>query len=287
MSLPPNDGSIVGDHQFPRTDEIPVQSPKYWVNQKDRYLRQLLIRDIEKRTKRRLVVYFANRFVPASQIDGSDPAYFVEALSDVQDDDPVDLMIETNGGMTDATEAIVAILRDRLPDFRAVVVNAAKSNGTLIALAAKSIVMGSASELGPIDPALNDIPCTILAKPEFATMNFPLHQLGILGLKQTQSLAAKLLREGMMKSCPEKVDTTVQALATRDVYFSHGSTIDHKEAAALGLNVEFLPHDDDVWQRLWLLYTMYDFDARRDGYLKIFEGRGRSTAIAQTPTNGG
>ncbi|MFL6764189.1 MAG: SDH family Clp fold serine proteinase [Sphingomicrobium sp.] len=285
MSLPPNDGTIIGDHQFPRTDTIPVQSAKYWVNQKDRYLRQLLIRDIEKLTQRRLVVYFANRFDPASQIDASDPAYFVEVLSDVQTGEPVDLMIETNGGMTDATEAIVAILRDRLPNFRAVVVNAAKSNGTLIALAAQSILMGSASELGPIDPAINDIPCTILAKTEFAGLNFPLHQIGILGLKQTQSLAAKLLREGMMNSMPEKVEATVQALATRDVYFSHGSTIDHKEAASLGLKVDFLPHDDPVWERLWLLYTMYDFDARRDRYLKIYEGRGRSVAVAQTPPN--
>src|SRR5437763_194962 len=106
MSLPPNDGSIIGDHQFPRTDALPVQSPKYWVNQKDRYLRQILIRDIEKLTNRRLVVYFANRFAPGSQIDASDPAYFVEVLSDVEDGDPVDLMIETSGGMTDATEAI-------------------------------------------------------------------------------------------------------------------------------------------------------------------------------------
>jgi hypothetical protein len=283
VKLSPNDGSIIGDKQFPRTGGLPVQSPKYWVSQKDRYLRQLLIRDIEALTKRRLVVYFANRFLDASQIDASDPAYVVELLSDVADGEAVDLMIETNGGMTDATEAVIAILRERLTDFRAIVANAAKSNGTLIALAAKSIVMGPASELGPIDPAMNGIPCTILAKPEFAAMNFPLHQLGILGLKQSQSLAIRLLREGMMSSAaPEEVERVAQALASRDVYFSHGSTIDRREAAALGLSIEPLEHDNPIWQRLWLLYTMYDFDARRDNYLKIFEGRGRSTAVASS-----
>lgn len=282
MKLSPQDGSIIGDKQFPRTSDLPLQSPKYWVNQKDRYLRQLMIRDIEAITQRRLVVYFANRFVDASQIDSSDAAYMVELLSDVASGDPVDLMIETNGGMTDATESVVSILRSRLTDFRAVVVNAAKSNGTLIALAANSIVMGPASELGPIDPFIEGIPCTILAKPEFAQMNFPLHQLGILALKQSQSLAIKLLREGMMSGSKEEdVQKVAQALASRDVYFSHGSTIDHKEAEGLGLKVDFLDSDDEVWQRLWLLYTMYDFDVRRDGYLKIFEGRGRSTAVAQ------
>lgn len=284
MKVPPNDGSIVGDNQFPRTAELPVQSPKYWVSQKDRYLRQLMIRDIEAMTGRRLLVYFANRFANGSGIDATDPAFIVELLGDVPQDEPVDLLVETNGGMTDATEAVVAILKARLSDFRVVVANAAKSNGTLIALAAKSIVMGPASELGPIDPALNDIPCTILAKPEFAQMNFPLHQLGILALKQSETLAVRLLGDGMMRSsAPDEIAKVAKALASRDVYFSHGSTIDYREATSLGLAVDYLPHDDPVWQRLWLLYTMYDFDARRDGYLKIFEGRGRSTALSATP----
>jgi len=72
----------------------------------------------------------------------------------------------------------------------------------------------------------------------------------------------------------------VNSLATRDTYFSHGSTIDHKEAEGLGLSVTALAVDDPFWQRIWLLYSMYDFDTRRDGYLKIFEGRARSTAVA-------
>ena len=38
----------------------------FWVQQKDRYLRQLLIRDIEDQTGRRLIVYFANRFKRAT-----------------------------------------------------------------------------------------------------------------------------------------------------------------------------------------------------------------------------
>ena len=48
--------------KFPRSTDLPSQSPLFWVEQKDRYLRQLLIRDIEDLTKRRLIVYFANRF---------------------------------------------------------------------------------------------------------------------------------------------------------------------------------------------------------------------------------
>lgn len=267
--------------QFPRTSELPSQSPLHWVGQKDRYLRQILIRDIEALTGRRLVVYFANRFRDDAGIDDADPAYIVELFGDVAKDEPVDLLIETNGGKTDSTEALVAIVQNQLSDLRVIVANAAKSNGTLICLAAKSIVMGSASELGPIDPHLNGVPCTVLSDPVVAQSNFPLHQLAVLGLKQTRKLAERLLRDGMMKGAPTgDVEKVVNSLATRDTYFSHGSAIDYREAQALGLSIEYLPNGDPLWERIWLLYCMYDFDTRRDGYLKVFEGRARSVAVS-------
>ena len=276
--------ATVGDNQFPRNSDLPIQSPLYWVSQKDRYLRQLLIRDIEALSGRRLIVYFANRYHDAAGIDAGDVAYLNELLSDVSSDEPVDLMIETNGGQTDATEALVAIIQSRLTDFRAVVVNAAKSNGTLLCLAASKIVMGPTSELGPIDPHLQGTPCTVLAMHDFAAMNFPLHQLAILALKQTRKLSESLLRDGMLKGSPEtEVERVASALGTRDTYFSHGSTIDHREAKALGLAIDYLETDNPIWQRLWLLYSMYDFDTRRDGYIKIFEGRGRSTSVTPAP----
>jgi ClpP class serine protease len=129
------------DEKFPRTVELPTQSPLFWVEQKDRYLRQLLIRDIEQGTGRRLVVYFANRYEKGADIDARDPAYMAELLGDVGAD-PVDLLLETNGGQTDPTEALVTLIRNVATDFRVIVANAAKSNGTLLCLAADTIVMG-------------------------------------------------------------------------------------------------------------------------------------------------
>lgn len=266
--------------QFPRSSELPNQSPLYWVSQKDRYLRQLMIKDIEALTGRRLVVYFANRFMEGSEIDDGDPSMVTELLSDINPDEPIDLMIETNGGKTDSTEAIVSILQNRISDLRVIVANAAKSNGTLICLSASTIVMGPTSELGPIDPHIQGTPCTILALPEMAAINFPLHNIAKLFLKQTQKLAENLLKSGMMKGQQEHdILRVVEALSTRNTYFSHGSTIDCREAVQLGLKVETLKFDCPIWNRIWLLYSMYDFDARRDNMLKIFEGRSRSTSI--------
>jgi ClpP class serine protease len=268
--------------QFPRTTGLPVQSPLFWVSQKDRYLRQLLIRDIQELTKRRLIVYFANRYENAS-IDQRDSALMAELCRDTRGQ-PADLMLETTGGATDATEALISLVQAVVPDLRVIVANAAKSNGTLLGLAAKSIVMGATSELGPIEPAVQNIPCTILSAPEIAAQNFPLHKYGVYALQQTKALAQRLLSEGMMKGKPEsEIKDTVEKLSGRDVFFSHGSVINHLEAQKLGLVIEYLPPDDEIWQRIWLLHCMYDHDCRRDRYVKVFEGPAVSTSIAAPP----
>jgi hypothetical protein len=264
--------------QFPRSPTLPTQSPLYWVEQKDRYLRQLLIRDIEAVTKRRLVVYYANRFENA-QIDAKDTAYMAELFGDVGTD-PVDLLIETVGGGTDATEALVSLLQNTTKDFRVIVAAAAKSNGTLLALASKSIVMGATSELGPIEPLVNGIPCTILEQPQIAQNNFPLHMFGKYALSQTRTLAKTLLSQGMMKDKQDRIDATVAALSSRDTYFSHGSVINHVEASSLGLIIEYLPPDNELWKQIWLLFCMIEYDCRKSRYLKLFEGHARSTAVS-------
>lgn len=265
--------------KFPRGQALPSQSPIFWVQQKDRYLRQLLIKDIEEVTGRRLVVYFANRFRDA-QIDQGDVAFMAELLGDLKGA-PTDLLLETNGGFTDATEAVVSLLQAIVTDLRVIVVNAAKSNGTMICLAASEIVMGPTSELGPIDPHLNGTPASILSQDVIAAQNYPLHQLAVYAIKQTEKLAKRLLQQGMMEGeDAARIDAAVVSLSTRSVFFSHGSVIDHKEATQLGLKVRYLDPDDDLWQRLWLLHCMYAHDVTKSGYLKVFEGAARSTSVA-------
>ncbi|MFV1655253.1 MULTISPECIES: SDH family Clp fold serine proteinase [unclassified Phaeobacter] len=270
---------------FPRGTKLPKQSPLFWVQQKDRYLRQLLIQDIECETERRLIVYFANRYADACEINIGDISYITELVGDL-DGKPTDLLLNTGGGQTDATEAIVSLLQSTIDDLRVIVPHSAKSNGTMICLAASKIVMGAPSELGPIDPYLNGTPTSILAEPTVAAQNFALHKLAMYAIEQTKKLAKSLLSGGMMSGRPEaEIDETIRKLASRDEFFSHGSVIDHVEAENLGLEVEYLPQDDVLWQKLWLLYSMYAHDAGQSGVVKIFEGRSISTAVLP-PTNG-
>jgi len=141
QSQPPTE-----NEPFPRGIGLPAQSPLFWVEQMDRYLRQLMIRDIQASTGRRLIVYFGNRAENA-MLDATDLTYIIELLEDALGQ-PIDLLLETSGGLTDAADRIASILDNMTSDLRVIVANASKSNGTVLCLAGKSIVMGGFFRVG-------------------------------------------------------------------------------------------------------------------------------------------
>ena len=269
---------------FPRSTDLPSQSPLFWVTHKDRYLRQLLIRDIQQKTERCLIVYFADCSEEKSQIDASDDIYLAELLSSCRGK-PVDLLIETNGGATDATEKICSLLRTGAPDLRVIVPRRAKSNGTVIAMCGQQIVMGFESELGPIDPAFNGIPVEFILNAPAGSINPIELQIADTFQKQTRKLASHLLTTGMMKGNDSKeIEAVVNKIGSRNHYHSHGSVIDSTEASALGLSVVAMRPDDPLWQLIGLLRAMYQFDCQQQRYLKIFEGDKVSLVVTAKPT---
>jgi hypothetical protein len=78
---------------------------------------------------------------------------FMEACSNVTERE-LDLVISSPGGDPNAAESIMDYLRTRFDHIRAIVPVAAMSAGTMMALACDEIVMGSHSQLGPIDPQI-------------------------------------------------------------------------------------------------------------------------------------
>ena len=264
---------------FPRTKVLPKQSPLFWVNHKDRYLRQLLIEDIEADTNRCLLVYFTDCDHTAAQIDSGDDVHFAELLNSCAGK-PIDLFLETNGGVTDATEKICSLLRATAPDLRVIVPRRAKSNGTVLTMCGQTVVLGVESELGPIDPFIGHVPAHFVLNAPPGSFNAIDMQLAATARQQTEKLARDLLSTGMMKSntAPE-IEATIAKLVTRDVYYSHGSVIDYKEATTLGFNVTFLDQSSELWRKLWLLRVMYQHDCPLGGYAKLFESAKISTGV--------
>lgn len=257
---------------FPRSKTLPAQSPKYWAKEKDRYIRQLLIADIEEITGRPLLVYFSQL---DQEISHTDPDDISEILSGINGKS-IDLFIQTPGGNVDATEKIISILRQSSSDYRVIVPSWAKSAGTVIAISSNKIILGINSELGPIDPQIKTtnigiVPCELLAKDPAQPQH--VRDLFQQAVDRTRTMATDLLKKGMMKG---KTDADVQDVITKISssagYKSHGAVIDFTEANQLGLAVEYLDSGDELWKRLWLLYCLYDYDSKAKNFGKIFEG---------------
>jgi len=70
-------------------------------------------------------------------------------------DKPLALILHTPGGVTNAAETVVAYIRSKFQRLEVIVPTFAMSAGTMIALAADTIVMGRQSQLGPIDPQMS------------------------------------------------------------------------------------------------------------------------------------
>lgn len=268
--------------QFPRTNALPSQSSKFWAKEKDRYLRQLLIADLEELTGREVVVYFAKL---SEGINHSDPDDLSEIIDGLAGDD-IDLIIQTPGGLVDAVEKFVTVLRQRGKNYRVIVPSLAKSGGTVIAMSASKILLGVNSELGPIDPQfvmpnLGPVPCQFIADDE--TQPPVLRSLAKSAVDRMRQLAEKILSEGMLngKSTAELEDV-IQKVSSSDTYNSHGAVIDFSEAESLGLAVEWMKPESDLWRRIWLLYCCYDHDVKLRNIGKITEGAVNS--IARPPS---
>jgi hypothetical protein len=140
--------------------------------------------------------------------------------------------------------------------------------------------MGMESELGPIDPSINNIPVDFILNAPPGSFNALDMQVAQTARNQTRKLATDLLSTGMMQGQSNaNIELVIDKLATRDHYHSHGSVIDAREAKSLHLNVTAYSPSDPLWQKLWLLRTMYQYDSGQNGYAKLFESNKVSTAV--------
>ena len=124
--------------------------------------RQAVMQKVEKlRGKRRLVAIcnFDRASDPSSlpglsiqfQEDMKEPLFRVlkETLKGAGE---LDVFLYTRGGATNAVWPIVSLIREFDPDFEVLIPYRAHSSGTMLALAARKMVMTNLSELSPIDP---------------------------------------------------------------------------------------------------------------------------------------
>ena len=121
-------------------------------------LRRKYLNALHQHTGRAVIVYatcwLENKPVKNEEsltLHLGDKQGFMEAVSNISEKE-LDFIITSPGGSAEAAESIMDYLRTRFDHIRAVIPIAAMSAATMMALACHDILMGTQSQLGPIDP---------------------------------------------------------------------------------------------------------------------------------------
>lgn len=267
----------------------PSQTPVFRASQMARYTRQEMVRNIEKRTARRLICYVAT---PGALFTRADVSGFADLVHDLAPDEDVDLLINTYGGDTDAAYRVIHLIRKAVPQgsVHAVIPDSAKSAGTLLAIGTDRLIMSDTSELGPIDPlvrvpgtagadarqpaqayiaafeealtkASSDDPAAVPWAEVLRSFDATSVKTCRQAVNRTRLYAEEVLKGGMFAGKTTGTGssswTQVAAnLVNRNRWGTHGAVITCDEACEIGLEVDYLPRLDDVWQAYWRLYCL-------------------------------
>jgi len=100
----------------------------------------------------------------SSYIDIEDSEAVLRAIRLTPDDQPIDVILHTPGGLVLAAEQIAKALAEHKGKVTVFVPHYAMSGGTLIAMAAQEIVMDRNAVLGPVDPQIGEIAASSILK---------------------------------------------------------------------------------------------------------------------------
>src|SRR3972149_4596238 len=127
--------------------------------------RQMVMRSIESKRKSRVISMIHRQEtmsflgIPfARYIDIEDSEAVLRAIRMTPPEMPIDLVLHTPGGLVLAAEQIACALKRHKGKVTVFIPHYAMSGGTLIAMAAKEIVMDPNAVLGPVDPQLGQSP---------------------------------------------------------------------------------------------------------------------------------
>lgn len=238
------------------------------------------IKKLQDARNSRVVVYYS-----IGMLSDRHAELLQDVLSMRAPGDNLDLFLLSPGGYSDAAFKMVALCRSYARRrFSVIIPYYAKSAATLLSLGADELVMGPASEIGPIDPrimvpdqygrlhnvsatsikdALEMLEDRVRSNPPTAVLYAPLLEkvdIYLIGeyeraLKSAEQYAERLLAAYMLKGNPMEAKRVAGLLARQ--YFSHGYAIDRAEARSqLSLNVTDASVDE--WNAMWQLHKLYE-----------------------------
>ena len=206
-------------------------------------------------------------------------------IYDSTSSDDLHIILNSPGGDGETAVRLIRTAQARCKKLTIIVPDQAKSAATLMTLGAHHILMGPASDLGPIDPQLllpespfhlvsaKDI---IAAVEDFASRiqqapeTFPLYasMLGDVNALMFQQAHSELERtsdqlEEALRSNPDRLDEDVETLKNSLIEplinrpKTHSALFDVEKAREAGLPAESMDTAGEQWQMIWRLWTKY------------------------------
>lgn len=258
-------------------------------------------RRIEALTGRPLIIYAADWLTPIKQqtrdfsryvsLDYNDVLPFKELISSVVGSE-LDVLLHSPGGLGEAAERLVDLLRGRFKDVRFVVPHSSMSAATMLCFSGNNIAMDEGSALGPIDPQVGGVPARAIKKgfervkksigktPGGLAPYLPMLQKYDLHIFEicdnAEKLAKKLAREWLKnymfagdRGAARKVNKIVDFFATHDKHLSHNRSVGIDECFQRGLKVHDLRKDQslkdavwEAWQRIEFFFGSYPASAK-------------------------
>jgi hypothetical protein len=257
------------------------------------------------------------------QIDLSDRDGMIEVTRSL-DARAVDVLIQSPGGLPDAADTLVHILRGRYKSVRFIVMGVAKSAATMMAMSGDRILLDQNAELGPIDPQfqLQRGDGTIVRAPAQAIIdqfekaqgligNEPtrlpawlpiLQQYGPALYQQCQTaislskdyvhryLTTWMFRRSLARD--DRAQRVVDYLGDHNTFKTHGARIGYKELKLKGVRVDLVNADARLVSLLEDVMYAIMFTFNMSAAYKIFENSNgqaliRASQVVQLPAHPG
>lgn len=225
-------------------------------------IRRKYLKSVSNLTGRNTIAYYSGWLQKPSAIgtivNDTDKSGFMLAINKLDRSKGLDLILHTPGGDIAATESLVDYLYSMFgKDIRVIVPQISMSAGTMIALAAKEIIMGKQSNLGPIDPQMGGLACQAIleefenakndiAKNPHSAMLWQViiskYHPTLLGacakaIDWSEEMVSRWLSENMCKEEPEKVQTIIDVFSKHKTQKSHARHISKQECENVGLKI--------------------------------------------------
>jgi ATP-dependent protease ClpP protease subunit len=237
-------------------------------------IRRQYIARLHEYTKRNVIVYYSGwlqkQGAPGAEINDEDKNGFMTVIHELDRSLGLDLLLHTPGGDLAATESLVDYLRSMFgTDIRAIVPQLSMSAGTMMACAARNIIMGKESSLGAIDPQIAGIPAhgvveefrRAIEEARSDPASIPMWQpiiaryspslVGICekAIEWSTQITRSWLETGMFSGGPDAtntIDRILMELGDHAITKSHSRHISAARCAEIGLKVQHLEADSEL-----------------------------------------